>query len=150
MHISEYNQGYYQALKGIILAQKNSDDRYAFISSLDLNNKKELHNYQKEFSKQKQSPIHADYDKGFFAVWVDFMSALTRIETRKQPTVVSNVDQVEKLTEEEKETIDEVKKGTIDKKNKLSKKETEKELATNFNDVKELEIRQSSLFDFSR
>lgn len=75
---TEWNRGYFEALNGILLAQKSNDD-YAFLSNLDLNKEDELKKYRREFLKQSRNKIHADYDRGFFSAWADYMRVSIRM-----------------------------------------------------------------------
>jgi len=75
---TEWNRGYFEALNGILWAQKSNDD-YAFLSNLDLNNEDELKKYRREFLKQSRNKIHADYDRGFFSAWADYMRVSIRM-----------------------------------------------------------------------
>ncbi len=70
MHVSDRNRGYFQALYGILLTMKNSD-RYSFISTIDLTNKKQLKNYRKEFLDHMENRLHDEYDRGYFEAWSD-------------------------------------------------------------------------------
>ena len=79
---TEWNRGYFQALNGILLTQKSNDD-YAFLQNLDLNNEGELKKYRREFLKQARNKIHADYDRGFFSAWADYMRV--SIKMRENP-----------------------------------------------------------------
>jgi len=75
---TEWNRGYFQALNGILLTKK-SNDAYAFLQNLDLNNENELKKYRREFLKQSRNKIHADYDRGFFSAWADYMRVSIRM-----------------------------------------------------------------------
>ncbi len=85
---TEWNSGYLHALDGILLAQK-SNDSYAFIKNMNFNDEKELKKFRKEFLKEYKNKIHADYDRGFFAAWADYMliskKSLANQEKSKQP-----------------------------------------------------------------
>jgi len=81
---TEWNRGYFQALNGILLTQK-SNDEYAFLPNIDLNNEDELKKYRREFLKQSRDKIHADYDRGFFTAWADYMRI--SIKMRENPEV---------------------------------------------------------------
>jgi len=70
---TEWNKGYFQALNGILLAQKSNDDQYAFLPNIDFNNEDELKKHRREFLKQARNKIHADYDRGFLSAWADYM-----------------------------------------------------------------------------
>jgi len=84
---TEWNSGYLHALDGILLAQKSSDS-YAFIKNVNFDDEKELKKFRKEFLKEYKNKIHADYDRGFFAAWADYMltskKALANTEKPKQ------------------------------------------------------------------
>ena len=67
-----WNSGYLHALDGILLTQKSSDS-YAFIKNLNFKDEKELKKFKKEFLKESRNKIHADYDRGFFSAWADYM-----------------------------------------------------------------------------
>lgn len=85
---TEWNSGYLNALDGILLAQK-SGDSYAFIKNVNFDEEKELKKFRKEFLKEYKNKIHADYDRGFFAAWADYMliskKSLANQEKSKQP-----------------------------------------------------------------
>lgn len=88
---TEWNSGYLHALDGILLAQK-SGDSYAFIKNVNFDDEKDLKKFRKEFLNEYKNKIHADYDRGFFAAWADYMliskKSLANIETSKQPSKV--------------------------------------------------------------
>ncbi len=69
---TEWNSGYLHALDGIVLAIK-SNDSYAFIKNVNLEDGKNLRKNRKEFLKEYKNKIHTDYDRGFFAAWADYM-----------------------------------------------------------------------------
>jgi hypothetical protein len=69
---TEWNSGYLHALDGILLAQK-SNDSYAFIKKVNFEDEKDLKKYRKDFLAEYKNKIHADYDRGFFAAWADYM-----------------------------------------------------------------------------
>jgi len=92
---TEWNSGYLHALDGILLAQKSSDS-YAFIKNVNFNDEKELKKFRKEFLKEYKNKIHADYDRGFFAAWADYMliskKSLANPETAKKPNETKEED----------------------------------------------------------
>jgi len=166
MQMSERNRGYFQALYGMLLAQRNNDDRYAFLSSLNLSNKKELKAYRQEFLRQSERRLNADYDRGFFSAWADYMRILPKLEQ----TVVSmpNKNRVvkeaeapesrpETIAEEGKEAKEEekeeVKHEEIEEaKAEVKIEEKKEELAEpeELESAKKIEPKQSTLFDFSK
>lgn len=80
IHETEWNRGYFQALQGIVLATKSNDDQYVFLSNLDTNDENELKRHRREFLKYAKDKLHADYDRGFFSAWADYIRALTRLK----------------------------------------------------------------------
>jgi len=85
---TEWNSGYLHALDGILLAQK-SGDSYSFLNNVNFEDENELKKFRKEFLKEYKNKIHADFDRGFFAAWADYMltskKALANTEKPKQP-----------------------------------------------------------------
>lgn len=80
IHETEWNRGYFQALQGIVLATKANDDQYVFLSNVDTNDENELKHHRREFLKSAKDKLHADYDRGFFSAWADYMRALKRLK----------------------------------------------------------------------
>jgi hypothetical protein len=115
--MSDKNRGYYQALYGMLLTQRNGDDRYAFLTNFNAADKKELNNSRREFHRQSEYRLHADYDRGFFSAWADYMRILSKIETTAAPVVNNkgheedSVEPVEQPAEvpEKTETLEEAK-----------------------------------------
>jgi len=103
--LSERNRGYYQALYGMLLTQRNNDDRYAFLTNLNMSTKKELHESRREFLRQSEHRLHADYDRGFFSAWADYMRILSKMEAAAVP-VTSNKNQEEKSVEEAEQPVE--------------------------------------------
>jgi len=147
MQMSERNRGYFQALYGMLLAHRNNNDRYVFLSNLNIKDKKELQNYRREFLRQSENRLHADYDRGFFSAWADYMRILPKLETitvsipnknheEKEPEITEVVEtQPETEAEERRET--------------RAEEMEEVEVVEAAQSVKRVEPRQSTLFDFS-
>jgi len=132
--LSERNRGYYQALYGMLLTQRNGDDRYAFLTSLSTSTKKELHESRREFLRQSEHRLNADYDRGFFSAWADYMRLLSKMETAAAP-MPSNRNHEEKGVE----PVEPVEQQPV-------------EVASEKTDAEALEVKpegQSSLADFS-
>lgn len=77
---TEWNRGYFQALQGIILAKKSNDDQYVFLSNVNPNSEDELKHYRRDFLKYTKDKLHADYDRGFFSAWADYMRVLVKLK----------------------------------------------------------------------
>ncbi|MGD8543552.1 MAG: hypothetical protein PVG48_00335 [Candidatus Bathyarchaeota archaeon] len=86
---SEFNAGFFLALSGMVLAQKSSDDPYAFLPNINFKDKKKLQSYRREFAKQQKNKLHSDFDRGFFKAWVDYMRVLIKdVEPTKPKKII--------------------------------------------------------------
>jgi hypothetical protein len=88
---TEWNSGYIHALDGILLAQK-SGDSYSFIKNVNFEDENVLKKFRKEFLREYKNKIHADYDRGFFAAWADYM-----LTSKKELANAEKPEQSEKL-----------------------------------------------------
>jgi len=139
--MNEWNRGYFQALYGVLLAQRNNDDRYAFLSNLNLQDKKELLSYRREFHRQSEYRLHADYDRGFFSAWTDYMRILSKLELSPAPIPTKNNIQKDiEIEEEEPEKKEEVEESRNEKTEVVEEAES----------VETVAPRQSTLVDFSK
>ena len=100
MHLSDRNRGYFQALYGMLLTMKNTD-RYAFLSTVDLTDKKQVKHYRKEFLDHVEQRLHDEYDRGYFEAWSDFMKILLKIEAPLPLANNKNHAEAEKAKTEE-------------------------------------------------
>lgn len=80
MHPSERNRGYFQALFGMLLTRRGNNDRYAFLSNVDLTDIKKLKRFKHEFLSHVDSRLHAEYDRGYFEAWAEYMKVLPKLE----------------------------------------------------------------------
>jgi len=154
MHVTERNRGYFQALYGMLLAQRNNDDRYAFLSGVDLTNKKQMKKYRLEFLGHAGSRLHAEYDRGFFEAWADYMRILPKLEVSSAPQNNKGTAEIERQKElDETRTGVEVQQETtvpiaVEEKDKPEVKNEAK--PTKENSVVELvKSGQSTLPDFA-
>jgi len=135
---TRWNKGYFRALQGILLAQKSNNDRYAFLSNMHPTTKEELKNYRHDFIRQAKNSLHADYDRGFFSAWADYMRVLSKMDLKEAenptltepspPTLPSKPEEapqeemprevLEETSEEQIEEILEVPKETPKKASK--------------------------------
>ncbi|HDQ05842.1 MAG TPA: hypothetical protein ENN36_03855 [Candidatus Bathyarchaeota archaeon] len=88
---TEWNSGYIHALDGILLAQK-SGDSYSLIKNVNFEDENELKKFRKDFLREYKNKIHADYDRGFFAAWADYM-----LTSKKELASTEKPNQPEKL-----------------------------------------------------
>lgn len=79
MHKTEWNRGYFRALRGMLISRRSNSGQYTFFSSLDFNDGKALQNYRKEFRAHVKSKLHDDFDRGFFSAWAESMRVLSKL-----------------------------------------------------------------------
>jgi hypothetical protein len=166
---TEWNTGYFQALKGMLLAQRSNNDRYVFLSNVNFKNQNELQNYRREFSKQARNKLHADYDRGYFTAWASYMRVLAKLEfatdktktnaksktpKKKEVKAKAKAEKTEKKMTEEKKQEEKTKikpkvtprkEAEVEIKTATPKKETEKA-----EDTESIEASQRTLFDYSK
>ena len=101
---TEWNRGYFRALYGMYLANKNTNDSYVFFSKIDITDKPTLHAYRREFLEETRNGLHADFDRGYFSAWADCMRVLARMEvclpkgsSKATESASSEKDQIETL-----------------------------------------------------
>jgi len=99
MQKTEWNRGYFRALYGMYLSQKNND-AYSFFSKLDLTDKPTVHGYRREFLDETRNGLHGDFDRGFFSAWADCMRTVARLEVATNGAPATT----ELVTENETET----------------------------------------------
>lgn len=151
MHVSDRNRGYFQALYGMLLTQKNSD-RYSFLSAADLTNNRQLKKYRKEFLSHVESRLHDEYDRGFFEAWADYIRILPKLQA---PALRVN-DFNRKAVKEETETTEAAHEETIAAANEGKEAERETLFETEKDEgqakapaeVESVKASQSMLVDF--
>ncbi len=108
MQKSEWNRGYFRALYGMFLSQKNKDaDGYSFFTKLDLSDKAALHAFRREFLDHTRNGLHGDFDRGYFSAWADCMRVLARLEVPAQVEVTvpaAKIETTEEVGELEEKT----------------------------------------------
>jgi hypothetical protein len=157
---TEWNTGYFQALKGMLLAQRSNDDRYVFLSNVNFKNHDELQNYRREFLKQSRNKLHADYDRGYFTAWASYMRVLAKLEfaTDKTKTKSKIPEKKEIKTKAKAEKIEKKQEITEVKPEVAGRKEVEREIKTETPEketakaerTESTEASQRTLFDYSK
>jgi len=145
MHISERNRGYFQALSGMLLTQKNNDDRYAFLSSMNPPDKKQLKSYRQEFLSHTESRLHAEYDRGFFEAWADYTRILPRLTEPSQTTSNTNIEQKQSEAAIEPEAQKAEPETTAE-----TKKEEDAPAEEKTPEIQPSKQGQSTLFDYAK
>ena len=97
---NEWNRGYFQALLGILLAQRSSDDTYLFLPHINPTDSEKLEDYRRDFQEHTKNMIHADYDRGFFSAWSDYMRVLLKLSHGKKQEKTEKVREDQPVEEE--------------------------------------------------
>jgi hypothetical protein len=100
MQKTEWNRGYYQALYGMFLSQKNINDDYSFFSKFDFTDTTTQHKFRREFLEHTRNGLHADYDRGYFSAWAGCMRVIIKM---------NNSTPISKKQKEEKNPIETVR-----------------------------------------
>ncbi len=84
---TEWNKGYYRALRGMLLAQRNNGNVYTLLQNLNTLDKTTLKKHKHDFQNHMQNRFHDDYDRGYFSAWHDYTRLLIRTqeETKLKP-----------------------------------------------------------------
>lgn len=90
---NDWNKGYFQALSGILLAQRSNDDRYLFLPHINPTDEDELKNYRRDFLEHTRNMTHADYDRGFFSAWNDYMRVLLKLSHGKKQEKMEKIQE---------------------------------------------------------
>jgi hypothetical protein len=84
MHRTDWNKGYYQALIGMLLTSRSSNDGYSFWSMLDTNSLSILQQYRRHFLSQLKQKYYEDFDRGYFSSWADYLRFLIKTYKNNQ------------------------------------------------------------------
>ena len=81
---SAWEQGYINAMEGILVAQRSGDTRYVFLSRVDLNDRRTVEEARRYFQVEAKNLLQGEFDRGFFSAWSEFMRiARTSLEDDK-------------------------------------------------------------------
>lgn len=92
MKQNDWNTGYLQALNGILLIQRSSDETYAFLANLNLDDDEAVGKHRREFLNQIKGEYHGEYDRGFFSAWNDFLRVMQKLNKEKIKEQVGAAD----------------------------------------------------------
>jgi len=102
---NEWNKGYFQALSGILLAQRSDDDRYLFLPQINPTDEEELRSYRRDFQEHARNMIHADYDRGFFSAWSDYIKVLLKLRHNKKQEKTEEIQDEQSLQAAHTKTV---------------------------------------------
>ena len=102
---NEWNRGYFQALSGILLAQRSNDDRYLFLPSVNPTDEDELKNHRRDFLEHTRDMTHADYDRGFFSAWNDYIRVLLKLSHDKKQEKIKKIRENQPIEAASKKTM---------------------------------------------
>jgi hypothetical protein len=79
---SDWNQGYFDALSGMLSALRSDGEQYSLILKMDAENISGLKN---GFSKNSKDFLYTDFDRGFFSAWTDYLDFRQNFSSPKTP-----------------------------------------------------------------
>ena len=97
MKNNEWNQGYLEALNGILLSTRTNNDNYSLLSRINPKDGKTLKEYRREFLKQVSNRLREDYDKGFFSAWADYTRILIKMRKQEEAAKKANKLSIKRL-----------------------------------------------------
>jgi len=77
---TDWQRGYINSLEGMLLALR-SKDRYVFIKTITPESMGKLN---KEFYQQSRNKLLADFDRGFFTAWNDYVQVLKNLPVSEE------------------------------------------------------------------
>jgi hypothetical protein len=80
---TESAKGYLKALEGLLLTAKSTDDKYLYLSKVEMT-QKNLKTLRREFSQQTKNALHADFDRGYFQALEAYAKVLEHIDSTEQ------------------------------------------------------------------
>lgn len=70
VHSTQWLRGYVNALEGMLAASESKNDRYVLINKIDPIKAGRL---SREFLQHSRDELQADFDRGFFSAWADYL-----------------------------------------------------------------------------
>ena len=75
---SAWSRGYVKALEGLLLTNKNNDDKYLFLpKTLENPSEERIRSLRNEFAEFASNELHGDYDRGFFKALVEYLGLIS-------------------------------------------------------------------------
>lgn len=76
---SPWNNGYIQALEGMLTANRAKDDQDLYFNRLQ-SGKTDIANTIEQIKSRSQNWMSAEFDRGFFTAWADFIDYAKKIK----------------------------------------------------------------------
>jgi len=81
---NEYNQGYIQALRGMLISTRSGDER-DYINKTTFT-KSVIQKERENYISHIKNPISSSWDKGYFSAWLDYLTYLSKdMEKTRKP-----------------------------------------------------------------
>ena len=79
VHSTQWEKGYVNSLEGMLEASKSKSDERLLISKVNSGKTSQL---RRKFTQQSTNELLADFDRGFFSAWTDYMRFIGKKETQ--------------------------------------------------------------------
>lgn len=77
VHSTQWEKGYTNSLQGMLEASRSKSDEKFLINEINLS---EINQLRGKFNRQSTNELLADFDKGFFAAWGDYLRFIEKKE----------------------------------------------------------------------
>lgn len=81
VHSTQWEKGYVNSLEGMHEASKSKGDEKLLINKVDSGKTSRL---RMEFAHRSTSVLQADFDRGFFSAWADYMRFIGKKEAQSE------------------------------------------------------------------
>ncbi len=82
----QWNKGYYNALEGMLIALRSNDNSYLYINRLAGSEEAKIDDLLKRFTRMSKDQLQGEFDRGYFAAWVEYLQALKSKKAEKAET----------------------------------------------------------------
>lgn len=103
---SAWSRGYVKALEGLLLTNRNNDDKYIYLPKILANRTADtIDSLRKEFAEFASNELHGEYDRGYFKALEEYLGLIDKwkISDRKQPPTSPGSEEKKEVTVQEQD-----------------------------------------------
>lgn len=101
---SAWSRGYVKALEGLLLTNRNNDDKYIYLPKVLANRTEDtIGSLRKEFAEFASNQLHGEYDRGYFKALEEYLGLIGKLKGSdgKQPPPSPGLEAKKEVTPEE-------------------------------------------------
>ena len=98
-----WSRGYVKALEGLLLTNRNNDDKYIYLPRVLANRSEDaINSLKKEFAEFASNELHGEYDRGYFKALEEYLGLIATLKTSdaKQPPTPQPPETKQEVTAE--------------------------------------------------